>query len=162
MEIDLNVARALASPTRIKILKELMDGENTSTSLSKDLGKSKSTIVNHIETLIDADLVEKEEAEGRRRVVYRPTRRARSIAKGGRRKVKFSLVSSIVSGLAGLGFLFYSFPSQESGSVGTLTAEATAGTTSQTSYGLLALGATFIVISLILMGYMYVINSLSS
>lgn len=54
---------------------------------------------------MEAGLVEKDQEEGRRRVIYRPTSKAEAIIKGRERKVKFSLASSIVSGFTGLALL---------------------------------------------------------
>lgn len=101
MELDFGTVKALSSPTRIRILNQVLEEESTPTSLSDSLDKSKSTVSSHLETLVDAGLVEKDAEEGRRRVVYQPTRKAQHIVEGRERRVKFSLTSSIVSGIAG-------------------------------------------------------------
>lgn len=108
MDLDFKTVRALSSPTRIKILNEVLENESTPTSLSDELDRSKSTISSHLDTLLEAGLVEKDSEEGRRRVVYNPTRKARTIVEGKERKVKFSVTSSIVSGIAGVAMLGYS------------------------------------------------------
>lgn len=120
MELDFKAVKALSSPTRVRILNNILQKEATPTSLSNDLEKSKSTISSHLEELKSAGLVEKDEEEGRKRVVYTPTRKARAIVEGKERKVKFTLTSSIVSMVAGLGFvgsggyeMFLSPPVQE-------------------------------------------------
>lgn len=105
MELDLQTVKALSSPTRIKIIDAILESESTPTQLSEDLGKSKSTVVSHLEKLSDAGLVEKDSEEGRRRVTYYPTRKARAIVEGRERKVKFSLASSVVSGVGGAALL---------------------------------------------------------
>jgi DNA-binding transcriptional ArsR family regulator len=69
------------------------------------LEKSKSTVSSHLAKLTDAGLLEKNEVEGRKRVTYESTRKARSIVKGREKKVKFSLASSAVSLFAGIGLL---------------------------------------------------------
>jgi len=102
MELDFKSIRALSSPTRLKILKKVLEGELTTTKLSDELGKSKSTISSHLTNLTEAGLLEKEKKEGRRRVVYRPTKKAEAIVKGKERKVKFSVGSSALSGIGGL------------------------------------------------------------
>ncbi|MFB6208937.1 MAG: ArsR/SmtB family transcription factor [Candidatus Nanohaloarchaea archaeon] len=102
MELDFKSVRALSSPTRVKILNQVMDKEATPTRLSEELGKSKSTISSHLDKLVEAGLIDKDEEEGRKRVVYNPTRKADAIVKGKERKVKFTLASSVVSMLAGL------------------------------------------------------------
>ncbi len=103
MELNFRSVKALSSPTRIRILRELLDHESTPTSLSDTIGRSKSTISTQLATLQDAGLVEKDEKEGRRRVVYRPTSKAKAIVKGRERKVRFSLVSSALSGVFSAG-----------------------------------------------------------
>lgn len=105
MNLDFETVRALSSPTRIKILDQVLEGESTPTSLAEDLDRSKSTISSHLDTLLDAELVEKDEEKGRKRVVYHPTRKARAIVEGRERKVRFSLTSSIVSGFLGIALI---------------------------------------------------------
>ncbi|MFB6145649.1 MAG: winged helix-turn-helix domain-containing protein [Candidatus Nanohaloarchaea archaeon] len=102
MELDFETVRALSSPTRIKILGEVLEKETTTTDISKSLGKTKSTVSSHLSKLNEAGLVEKDEKDGRRRVIYRPTSKARDIIKGKERTVKFSIGSSALSGLAGV------------------------------------------------------------
>jgi DNA-binding transcriptional ArsR family regulator len=65
--------------------------------LSDKVGKSKSTVSSHLDELRDAGLLEKDEEEGRRRVVYQPTNKTEAIIEGRSRKVRFSITSSIVS-----------------------------------------------------------------
>ncbi|WEL23984.1 ArsR/SmtB family transcription factor [Candidatus Nanohalovita haloferacivicina] len=105
MELDFKTVKALSSPTRIKILSRVLEKEYTPTDLSNDIGKSKSTISSHLETLVGSGLVEKDSEEGRKRVVYHPTDKARAIVNEKEKKVKFSIVSSTVTGLVGLGFV---------------------------------------------------------
>ncbi|MFB6204552.1 MAG: ArsR/SmtB family transcription factor [Candidatus Nanohaloarchaea archaeon] len=101
MELDFDSVRALSSPTRIQILREVLDQEATTTDLSRELEKSKSTISSHLKTLKSAGLIEKDKKDGRKRVIYRPTRKAEAIVKGKERKVKFSVASTVFTGLLG-------------------------------------------------------------
>ncbi len=101
MELDFKSVRALSSPTRVRILRKLMEGKSTTTKLSEELDKSKSTISSHLKELTEAGLLEKDEKEGRRRVEYRATRKAEAIVKGKERKVKFSIASSAFTALGG-------------------------------------------------------------
>ena len=103
MELDFQTVKALSSPTRIKILNEALAGEPTPTELSDKVDKSKSTVSSHLDQLREAGLLEKDEEEGRRRVVYQPTSKTKAIIEGRSRKVKFSLTSSIVSAWVGVG-----------------------------------------------------------
>lgn len=97
MDLDFKSVKALASPTRLEILNKVLDEEATTTKLSDDLDKSKSTVSSHLKVLTESGLLEKDEEEGRRRVVYRPTEKARAIVEGRERKVKFSVVSSALT-----------------------------------------------------------------
>lgn len=105
MDLDYDSVKALASPTRLKILNMVLDEEATTTKLSKELDKSKSTVSSHLKVLTDSGLLEKDEEEGRRRVVYRPTNKAEAIVNGREKKVKFSVVSSALTAIGGVFFL---------------------------------------------------------
>lgn len=102
MEIDFQAIKALSSPTRVTLLRELVNNPSTTTDLSEALEMSKSTVSDHLAHLHEANLVEKEDKDGRRRVVYRPTRRAKHIIKGSRRKVQFSLSAATVFLVGGI------------------------------------------------------------
>jgi DNA-binding transcriptional ArsR family regulator len=101
MELDYKSVKALSSPTRLKILRKVLEKERTTTQLSEDLEKSKSTISSHLKDLTQAGLLEKDKKDGRRRVVYRPTRKADAIVNGKERKVKFSIASSVFTAAGG-------------------------------------------------------------
>lgn len=102
MELDFKAVKALSSPTRVKILRQVLEKDATPTQLSNDLDRSKSTISSHLTKLHKAGLIEKDEKDGRKRVVYSPTRKAEAIVSGKERKVKFSIASSALSALVGL------------------------------------------------------------
>jgi DNA-binding transcriptional ArsR family regulator len=102
MELDFKAVKALSSPTRLKILRQVLEKDATPTQLSNDLDRSKSTISSHLAKLQKAGLVEKDQKEGRKRVVYSPTRKADTIVSGKQRKVKFSIASSALSALVGV------------------------------------------------------------
>ena len=145
MEISFNTVKALSSPTRVKILNQVLEKEATPTKLSNELGKSKSTVSSHLTTLQKAGLIEKDAEEGRRRVTYNPTDKAEAIIQGRERKVKFSFGSSAVSALAGLGIGAYAlFPKmqgssadlkQQSEQLSTMTAENAPGAMDTASTG---------------------------
>lgn len=133
MEIDFKSVKALSSPTRVKILNRILEKEATPTRLSEDLDKSKSTISSHLRKLKEAKLAEKDEEEGRKRVVYRPTRKAEAIVKGKERKVKFSIASAALSFAVGATLVstkfiqgMFSVQSKEetAGTMGTMSQEA--------------------------------------
>lgn len=184
MELDFETVRALSSPTRIKILNQVLEEESTPTSLSDDLDRSKSTVSSHLETLVEAELVEKDEKEGRRRVVYHPTPKAEAIVRGRERRVKFSLASSIVSGIAGFalignhvldfGLRSASKTYSQSQDVGAMSMEsanvateatrtaAEQGSTLDASTALLLTGVFFISVSVVGFAYGMLMNRLGS
>lgn len=106
MNLDFETIRALSSPTRIRILSQSLKSEATTTQLSREIDKSKSTVSSHLETLVNSGLLEKDEEDGRKRVVYRPTKKAEAIVQGKQRKVRFSVASSTVSTLIGVALFF--------------------------------------------------------
>ncbi|MFB6294141.1 MAG: winged helix-turn-helix domain-containing protein [Candidatus Nanohaloarchaea archaeon] len=101
MELDFDAVRALSSPTRLRILAAVLEEDRTPTELAEELEKSKSTIASHLATLEEAGLVEKDEEEGRRRVMYSSTRQAKAIVEGKERRVKFSVASSAFAAVVG-------------------------------------------------------------
>ena len=105
MEINYSSVKALSSPTRLKILKSVLEDPKTPTQLSDEVSKTKSTVSDHLNKLCEAGLVEKDSKEGRRRVVYSPTTKAKVIANGSRRKVTFSIFSSALSTVIGAGLV---------------------------------------------------------
>lgn len=131
MRVDYSTVRALSSPTRIKILNQVMEGESTPTTLSNDLDRTKSTVSSHLDKLVNAGLVEKDSKEGRKRVVYEPTDKAEAIVSGREKKVKFSITSSALSLLGAVSVFSYksfipesaSYSAQETAA--TLSAETT-------------------------------------
>lgn len=112
MELDFQTVKALSSPTRVHILRSVLEKESTPTQLSNDLDKSKSTVSSHLRKLTSAGLLEKDEVEGRKRVTYRPTSKAEAIVEGRERKVKFSIASSVITSVAGAIAVGYSVLSQ--------------------------------------------------
>lgn len=177
MDLDFKSVKALASPTRLEIINEVLEKEATTTGLADDLGKSKSTVSSHLKVLTESGLLEKDEEDGRRRVVYRPTDKARAIANGKEKKVKFSVVSSALTGFTGLFVLsrpLYSRLTSASGGVmgamdtGQMAVQSMDGATetASTSQGLpveqalIVLGAGLIVTAVIALGYGYMINKI--
>lgn len=177
MEIDSRTVKALASPTRIDILKATLNGSSTTTGISDELEKTKSTVSTHLETLTDAGLLEKDEEEGRRRVVYTPTRKAESIIEGRRKKMQFSLATGFVAMIAG-GAAFWQFldpinsnaaSQQSTDSMGAMSMDAARESSNAASSGIpeldtvfLAAGVMFFSISTLSFVYGYTMNRLRS
>jgi len=70
---DIEVHKALSNETRIGILNELSDVNRIPTDLSSRLGKSKATVSEHLERLIEAGLIERIEVPGKKFVYYKIT-----------------------------------------------------------------------------------------
>lgn len=179
MDLDFKSVKALASPTRLEIINEVLEKEATTTGLADDLGKSKSTVSSHLKVLTESGLLEKDEEDGRRRVVYRPTDKARAIANGKERKVKFSVVSSALTGFAGVFVLSRPLSSRltsaSGGDVGAMDTGQMAvqsmdraAETASSSQGLpveqalIVLGAGLLVTSVMAFGYGFIINKIRS
>jgi DNA-binding MarR family transcriptional regulator len=71
--------RMLMNETRLGILNELVQSEKIPTDLSRRLKRSKATIVEHLDKLIDAGLVERMEEPGKKFVFYRLTQKGRGL-----------------------------------------------------------------------------------
>lgn len=76
---DAEVHRALSSETRLGLLHELQARDLTPTDLSTRVGKSKATVVEHLDRLIDFGFVERKEEEGKKFVFYGLTRKGKEV-----------------------------------------------------------------------------------
>lgn len=130
MELDFKTVQALSSPTRIKILNEALRNESTPTDISEEIGRSKSTVSSHLEKLREAKLLEKDSKNGRRRVIYRPTKKTEAIIEGKSRKVKFSVLSAVSNAWIAGGLLLGALASkaesasrESAGEIGTMAME---------------------------------------
>jgi DNA-binding transcriptional ArsR family regulator len=77
-QFDPATEMAMSNGTRLEIMRELSEAEKIPTDLSTKLGKSKATIVEHLDKLVDAKLVEKLETPGKKFVYYRLTGKGRT------------------------------------------------------------------------------------
>jgi len=76
-QIDPQEERLLENETRAGILEELSFADKIPTDLSAKLGKSKATVVEHLDTLLSAGFVERISTPGRKFVFYRLTRKGK-------------------------------------------------------------------------------------
>ena len=95
--VDRNVLKVLSVDTRMDILKELSQGSRTPSDLSKKFGKSSSTIVEHLETLVNAGLVKKIEQPGRKWIYYTLTEKGEGIVTSKSRRLVIILGISLLS-----------------------------------------------------------------
>jgi DNA-binding transcriptional ArsR family regulator len=71
--LDAETFRALASSTRLTVLKALDERRKTLTELSRDLNLNKATVHEHMALLTAAGLVKKRDDEGRKWIYYELT-----------------------------------------------------------------------------------------
>ncbi|MEM4554487.1 MAG: winged helix-turn-helix domain-containing protein [Candidatus Anstonellaceae archaeon] len=71
--------RAFESGTKAEILRQLFEADRIPTDLSARLGKSKSTITEHLEELVLEGMVERIERPGKKFVFYRLTSKGRQL-----------------------------------------------------------------------------------
>ncbi len=76
--IDRKTLFALASNTRIEILKKLKERRMTLAELSESLGMAKTTVKEHLDKLVEAELVRRVD-EGRKWIYYELTEKGRKI-----------------------------------------------------------------------------------
>ena len=101
--VDRVVLKVLAVDTRMDILKELSQGNRTPSDLGKILNKSDATIVEHLNALCKAGLVNRTEQPGKKWVFYSLTERGYGIIKSKSRKLIIVITTSLLSGVIGLG-----------------------------------------------------------
>lgn len=77
LEISPQEERLLQNGTRAGIMEQLEDADRIPTDLSAKLGKSKATVVEHLETLVEAGFVERVATPGKKFVYYRLTHKGR-------------------------------------------------------------------------------------
>jgi DNA-binding transcriptional ArsR family regulator len=99
-----NIIKVLGDSTRVRILKELSTGPKIPTDISKRLNKSTPTIVEHLEKLSGAGLVEKKEQEGKKYVFYTLTKTGTDLITN-RSKLSIVLYGSIIMFLIGISLL---------------------------------------------------------
>jgi len=75
--IEPQEVRLLENETRAGIMEQLSEAERIPTDLSARLGKSKATVVEHLETLVRAGFVERVATPGKKFVYYRLTQKGK-------------------------------------------------------------------------------------
>jgi DNA-binding transcriptional ArsR family regulator len=104
IETDRDLMKVLSSDTRLEILKVLGERQLTSSDLSRRLNKHKSTIVEHLQVLQAAGLVEKDEKPGRKWIFYSLTDEGREVVSPvPERRVK------VISRILSLAFAVFAF-----------------------------------------------------
>lgn len=104
VESELREVKALASSTRIEILKKLSERNHTISELSRALNLSKPTVLHHMRILEDAGFIKRVE-DGRKWVYYQLTERGKMILKLRRIKLVLSAMLFILPAALLLSFL---------------------------------------------------------
>lgn len=99
--LDKSSFMALASESRIKLLKKLDERKMTVTELARELGISKPAILRHLDKLIEAGLVKKLE-DKRKWVYYSLTLKGKNILHPERIKITLLLSVAFLTFLGGL------------------------------------------------------------
>lgn len=94
LTLDREALKALASDTRLDILKRLDERQKTVTELARDLGLNKATVFEHCERLLGADLIQKIE-DDRKWVYYQLSWKGRRILHPERMTIALLLSSSL-------------------------------------------------------------------
>ncbi len=99
--IDREVLKVLSADTRMDILKMLSEGARTPSFLSKKLGKSDATIVEHLDTMSKVGLVKKTVSPGKKWVFYSLTERGNGIVSSKSRRLVIILATSLITLMGG-------------------------------------------------------------
>ncbi len=106
-----DMLKILSVDTRMNIIKLLSEGDRTPSFIGQKLNKSESTIVEHLDILVKADLVKKTEQPGKKWVFYSLTETGKRIVSKpipfGKTKLVIILVSTLVIFAAGFASLSY-------------------------------------------------------
>jgi DNA-binding transcriptional ArsR family regulator len=99
--LDRESFKALASEVRVEILKQLEARRMTVTDLSHAMSLAKPTLLEHLDRLVTAGLVNKVD-EGRKWIYYDLTKRGRNILRPHQVKIMISLALSVLLFSAGI------------------------------------------------------------
>ena len=110
IKLDRKSFEALAGQTRVKALKSLLKRRKTLTELSEELQLSPSTMKEHLDVLVDSELITQVD-EGRKWKYYELTRKGKQIAEPHELRVWIILGLSIVAAAAAIFNLLYAFQS---------------------------------------------------
>lgn len=94
LTLDREALKALASDTRLDILKRLDERQKTVTELARDLSLNKATVFEHCERLLGADLIQKIE-DDRKWVYYQLSWKGRRILHPERMTIALLLSTSL-------------------------------------------------------------------
>lgn len=99
IKLDKAAFKALASDTRVSVLKQLAQRRKTLTELSAALGLAPSTLKEHLDALRAADLIVLRD-DGHKWKYYELTRKGRAVLNPAERKVLILLAVSLLAAVA--------------------------------------------------------------
>lgn len=108
IKLDRKSFEALAGQTRVRALKSLLRRRKTLTELSEELQLSPSTMKEHLDVLVDSELITQVD-EGRKWKYYELTRKGKQIAEPHELRVWIILGLSLVAAVAAIFNLLYAF-----------------------------------------------------
>ena len=108
IKLDRKSFEALAGQTRVKALKSLLKRRKTLTELSEELQLSPSTMKEHLDVLMDSELIAQID-EGRKWKYYELTRKGKQIAEPHELRVWIILGLSIIAAASAIFNLLYAF-----------------------------------------------------
>ncbi|MCD6590380.1 MAG: winged helix-turn-helix transcriptional regulator [Candidatus Aenigmarchaeota archaeon] len=118
--LDRKTFKILASRTRVEILKSLDRRRKTLSELSKQFGMSVSTIKEHLDNLVDAELIEQKD-EGRKWKYYELTKKGRGILHPEDKKIWLLLAVSIIGAVVVAADMWNSLMSMNAAYIGVKT-----------------------------------------
>lgn len=103
--LDLAAFKALASETRIDILKKLDERQKTISELAREMDLSKAAVHEHLNVLVETGLVQRLDAPERKWVYYRLTWRGTGLVNPAKKRVAFFLALSTTFFVGGFLYL---------------------------------------------------------
>jgi len=107
--LDAETFKALASSTRLTVLRALDQRRKTLTELARDLDLNKATVHEHLQLLTAADLIRKRDDEGRKWIYYELSDKGRKVLHPERVAITLALAAAVF--LAAVGAFYLSFAS---------------------------------------------------
>ncbi len=122
LTLDQSAFKALASETRLDILKRLDDKPKTLSDLAREMDLTKATLHEHLGKLAEAELVSRKEREGHKWIYYKLSWKGSSLLHPEKTYIAVMLSSGVASLIVGVVALIrYLTPVKQEPAVRTLT-----------------------------------------
>ena len=147
-----SVFKALASETRLDILRRLDEKQKTLSDLSREMDLSKATIHEHLNKLVNAELISRREREGHKWIYYKLSWKGSSILHPEKTHIALMLTFGAISFLVGIAS-FIRYLEMIRPAKNTYTLAMDRGPLTQVSPSLLVLGIVAICTSALLLAF---------